>query len=111
MGLAHEHGLRSREGSGERRRRRVMGGWERAPETQRCDSSVSSPPCTRDEEHMQPILSMLRPRTLSSDALSRGSCASERRLGGARLLAIGRLRVVDEDLRCLGDIFGKAVSI
>ncbi len=30
VGLAHEHGLRSREGSGERRRRRVMGGWSGA---------------------------------------------------------------------------------
>ena len=59
------------EGSRVRRRRMVKDDWERARETLRRDSSVSSPPGAWDAECMQPILSMLRLRSLSSDVLSR----------------------------------------
>ena len=50
---------------------RAAGPGERARKTLRCGSSLSSPPGAWDAERMQPILSMLRPRSLSSDVLSR----------------------------------------
>ncbi len=47
------------------------GGGERARESLQRDLSVSSPLGTRKAQLMRPILTMLRPRSLSSDVLSR----------------------------------------